>query len=584
MPADPLLRTLSIVDSNTYLRAYTTVHDVRRVNPANLEFDAEGLAEHGWDKWRDNRALPVRTPEGYAIAAVDPARLPVSFRRTGRVPFLLLEEEWVDCVTRFCGQEFLHEAVHGLATAHPASSAKRTFTPPQLGVVWAGLTAVLGGLLVAPVATLIVVNCILNLFYTLCVGFKTLLVFIGSTRTVSHKVSPQELDGIDPATLPVYSILVPVFREPLVVSGLVRQLSSLNYPLAKLDVNILLEEGDDETIEAVRAIRPPPNFHTIVVPHAEPKTKPKACNYGMFFVSGKYTAIYDAEDFPEPDQLEKVVVSFRKLPAKVVCIQGCLNYFNWRENLLTRLFTLEYTSWFDYNLPGMEAMKIPIPLGGTSNHFKTDRLRELGAWDPYNVTEDADLGVRASTRGYTVATIDSTTFEEANCHVGNWVRQRSRWIKGYMQTFLVHTRHPFRLARRIGWRGFVGFVLFIGGTPFTFLVNPILWLILVVWAVTRSPLIDEIFPPWLLALSIANLVLGNLLAVYACVLAVFRRGRHALSPYALLNPFYWVLHAVAAYKGLWQLVVNPFYWEKTDHGLTAVTGGLPSVAHSRDDA
>ncbi len=573
--ADPLLRTLGLVGADAYLRAYEEVHDVVRCDVGALRLDADRSASIPWDLWRDHHALPVLTPDGLpTTAAVDPARLPPALRPANARPCLLLEEEWVEAVTRFRGGEFLDEAVHGLSRANPAASARRTFTPPQLGFIWAVGSAILAGLLAAPIATIIVVNCVLNLFYTLCVGFKTLLVFVGSTRTVSHKVSPRELDAINPAALPIYSILVPVYREPLVISGLVRQLSALNYPLAKLDVNILLEAGDDETIDAVRAINPPPNFHTIIVPPASPKTKPKACNFGMFFVRGKYTAIYDAEDFPEPDQLEKVVVSFAKLSDRVVCIQGCLNYFNWRENLLTRLFTLEYTSWFDYNLPGMEALRIPIPLGGTSNHFKTDRLRELGAWDPYNVTEDADLGVRANARGYTVATIDSTTFEEANCHTGNWIRQRSRWIKGYMQTFLVHTRHPSRIIGRIGWRGFAGFVLFIGGTPFTFLVNPILWLIVIVWAVTRSPTIDAIFPPWLLTLSIANLVIGNLMAVYACVLAVFRRGRHALQPYALLNPFYWMLHAIAAYKGLWQLIVNPFYWEKTDHGLSAMTGGL----------
>jgi hypothetical protein len=577
--ADPLLRTFGLVSAPTYLRAYEDVHEVKRFAVSALRFDAGRSAEIPWELWRDHQALAVVTPDGVAtIAAVDPARLPPTLRPATAPACLLLEEEWVEAVTRFRGGEFLHEAVHGLSTAQPEASARRTFTSPQLAFVWAVGSAVLAGLFAAPIVTLIVVNCVLNLFYTLCVGFKSLLVLVGSTRTVSHKVSPLELDAIDLAALPIYSILVPVYREPLVIAGLVRQLSALNYPLAKLDVNILLEAGDDETIAAVRAINPPPNFHTIIVPPAQPQTKPKACNFGMFFVRGKYTAIYDAEDFPEPDQLEKVVVSFAKLPDRVVCIQGCLNYFNWNENLLTRLFTLEYTSWFDYNLPGMEALRIPIPLGGTSNHFKTDRLRELGAWDPYNVTEDADLGVRASARGYAVATIDSTTFEEANCHAGNWIRQRSRWIKGYLQTFLVHTRHPSRLIGGIGWRGFIGFVLFIGGTPFTFLVNPILWLIVITWAFTRSPFIDAIFPPWLLVLSITNLVVGNLMAIYACVLAVFRRGRHALSPYALLNPIYWVMHAIAAYKGLWQLIVNPFYWEKTDHGLSSMTGGIQRTA------
>jgi hypothetical protein len=239
------------------------------------------------------------------------------------------------------------------------------------------------------------------------------------------------------------------------------------------------------------------------------------------------------------------------------------------------MFTLEYSMWFDYNLPGMEALKVPIPLGGTSNHFKLDRLIELGGWDPFNVTEDADLGVRASGRGYVVATIDSTTYEEANCRYGNWIRQRSRWIKGYMQTFLVHMRNPVRLIRTIGPKAFLGFVLFIGGTPFVFLVNPLLWLLLFWWVFTRSTLMEPIFPAWLIVISFLNLLLGNFLAIYSCVLAVFRRGNYGLTLYALLNPAYWWMHAIASYKGLWQLIVKPFYWEKTTHGLSTVQASVP---------
>lgn len=149
----------------------------------------------------------------------------------------------------------------------------------------------------------------------------------------------------------------------------------------------------------------------------------------------------------------------------MVCVQAALNYFNWNENFLTRMFTLEYSYWFDYLLPGLDRLGLPIPLGGTSNHFKTEKLRELGGWDPFNVTEDADLGIRAAMRGYTVGVVNSTTYEEANNRVGNWIRQRSRWIKGYMQTTLVHSRNPWRLLRQVGPWKFLGFFLLIAGTP-----------------------------------------------------------------------------------------------------------------------
>jgi cellulose synthase/poly-beta-1,6-N-acetylglucosamine synthase-like glycosyltransferase len=579
-PAHPLLRIFGMVTPEAYLAAYARVFGCRRAPLGGLEYCESLAAAAPWETWRGALALPVKLADGSsAIVAVDSVNLPTELRNLGVECLLLLEEEWVELTGKFLGAGFLDEAVNGLARRHPELSARRTFTTAQLGAAWLAGTAFLAALWFDARLTLIVANTALNAFFAMCVAFKTLLAFVGSTRNISQKVSPQEIERLDPRELPVYTILVPVYKEPSVVPHLIRQLASLNYPLNKLDVKVLLESGDEETIAAFRAANPPPNFHAIIVPDAQPKTKPKACNYGLFFANGDYLAIYDAEDLPEPDQLEKVVIAFRKLPGKVVCVQGCLNYFNWRDNLLTRMFTLEYSGWFDYNLPGMEALGVPIPLGGTSNHFKIDRLRALGAWDPFNVTEDADLGLRASARGYTVATIDSTTYEEANCAYGNWIRQRSRWIKGYMQTFLVHMRDPLRLLRTIGPRGFLGFVLFIGGTPFVFLFNPILWAVLLLWICTQTAVISEIFPPWLFYLSFANLALGNLMAIYTCVLAVFRRGNYSLGVCSLLNPLYWMMHSVASYKGLWQLIVRPFYWEKTTHGLSSSQAALPRALH-----
>jgi cellulose synthase/poly-beta-1,6-N-acetylglucosamine synthase-like glycosyltransferase len=232
------------------------------------------------------------------------------------------------------------------------------------------------------------------------------------------------------------------------------------------------------------------------------------------------------------------------------------------------MFTLDYSLWFDLMLPGLERLGVPIPLGGTSNHFRIDVLRELSAWDPFNVTEDADLGIRLTQKGYRVGVIESTTFEEANCHQGNWIRQRSRWIKGYMQTFLVHTRRPLHLLRSVGPLGVLGFVFFIGGTMLSGLLNPIFWLIFAAWAVTQTGLFDVVFPPALLWLSLLNLVLGNALFVYLSMVAPVRRRWLELAPWALTVPWYWALMSIAAYKALWQLIRNPFYWEKTHHGLS----------------
>ena len=249
--------------------------------------------------------------------------------------------------------------------------------------------------------------------------------------------------------------------------------------------------------------------------------------------------------------------------ADIACLQCSLSYFNFSENWLTRMFTLDYGLWFDQLLPGLDRFKIPIPLGGTSNHFKIDVLRELHGWDPFNVTEDADLGVRLTQKGYRVGIVDSTTFEEASCHTGNWIRQRSRWMKGYMQTLLVHTRRPLRFIRTIGPLGFLGFVFFIGGTVLSGLLNPIFWLLYLVWLVALWNGFDPVFPQMLLFLSLLNLLAGN-----GAFMFPIRRGWLNLIPYSLTAFAYWVILSIATYRGLWQLLRNPFYWEKTHHGVS----------------
>jgi cellulose synthase/poly-beta-1,6-N-acetylglucosamine synthase-like glycosyltransferase len=246
--------------------------------------------------------------------------------------------------------------------------------------------------------------------------------------------------------------------------------------------------------------------------------------------------------------------------------------------MLTRWFTQEYSMWFDLLLPGLMQLNIPIPLGGTSNHFKTGLLNELNAWDPYNVTEDADLGIRLYVAGYSTGIVNSRTWEEANCRVGNWIRQRSRWIKGYMQTWLVHMRFPFRLWRQVGTRGLLGLQVIVLATPLLPLINPFLWLLVILWFTTYNPLIPMLFPGIIYYMAAIGLVLGNFLFVFSNVVGIYWviNELHAKEDYtlsfrlvkhALLTPIYWMLMSVASYKAAWQLITRPFYWEKTEHGL-----------------
>jgi cellulose synthase/poly-beta-1,6-N-acetylglucosamine synthase-like glycosyltransferase len=214
--------------------------------------------------------------------------------------------------------------------------------------------------------------------------------------------------------------------------------------------------------------------------------------------------------------------------------------------------------------------KAPIPLGGTSNHFKTDILRELGGWDPFNVTEDADLGIRLYRHGYRTVVLDSVTLEEANSDAINWIKQRSRWYKGYLQTWLVHTRNPIAMIREVGLGPFLRFNLFVGGTPLLALLNPVFWSLTLMWFVAELPFIQRLFPTWLYFAGLTCLVLGNFAFVYSNVVAARTAGIPQLVSRAVLSPAYWMLMSIAAFKALLQLVVAPSFWEKTTHGLGPV--------------
>ncbi|MEM1782733.1 MAG: glycosyltransferase, partial [Nanopusillaceae archaeon] len=470
--------------------------------------------------------------------------------------------------------EYIHKdflidkAIKGLFYLSPEYSASLVFSKTQVFVMSLIFFAGLIGLYFNAIFTLITIIAIVQLFYLFSIGFK-LIVCIAGAKSEMHKfVTENEIKSLKDNELPVYTILVPVYKEPEVIGILIESLKKIDYPQNKLDVILLLEEDDTETLRAAKEHRPPANWRFVIVPNCIPKTKPKACNYGLFFARGKFLTIYDAEDIPEPDQLKKAVVAFRKTSGDYICFQAALNYFNKDENFLTKMFTLEYSYWFDYLLPGLFNLKLPIPLGGTSNHFDVEKLREIGAWDPFNTTEDADLGVRAFGKGYKVGIINSTTYEEANAKIKNWIKQRSRWIKGYMQTFLVHSRNLKKLYNTVGFRGMLSFLLLIGGTPLTFLINPIMWFIFIIWLISQTKSFELIFPTPLLHISLFNLLFGNFMGIYLNMIAVFKRGYYGLLPYAFLNPIYWILHSIASYKALYELFTKPFYWQKTQHGIT----------------
>ena len=482
---------------------------------------------------------------------------------------VITDLDFITLVQDYFGNSLIDHSINGLFYRNPEESSHAVFSKNQIIYFAALALSLLFFFFVDAASFLIFALAICQIIFFITIVFKSLLSFVGAYSEISEPISVEEINSLKAEDLPIYSILIPAYKEPAVLPILVNAIKNIDYPQNKLDVILLLEEDDELTLQAAKKAKPPGNWRFIIVPKSNPKTKPKACNYGIFFSKGKFLTIYDAEDIPEPDQLKKAIVAFEKGGPSFLCFQAALNYFNKDENLITGLFTLEYSYWFDYILPGLDRLNLPIPLGGTSNHFRVSHLKKLGAWDPFNVTEDADLGIRACAHTLKVGIINSTTYEEANSRYRNWIRQRSRWIKGYMQTALVYNRHPIKMLKQIGLKNWLAFQLFVGGTPLLFLINPIVWIVFLYWTATQTTLFDPFFPPLLTYLALYNLLIGNFLGIYLNMIAVFRRKLYSLLPLALLNPFYWLFfHSVAAYKALWQLIVRPFYWEKTKHGIS----------------
>jgi glycosyltransferase XagB len=487
--------------------------------------------------------------------------------------------------------ELLYTAKDALAEANPRGSARPGLTAWQLAV-----PAVLIALLVlvaisdvrrAAVWLLTAANvCFLvNILFKVAASARRPFAVSARERRDLSLMRERERRGLPPVwrprvddhELPMYTVLVPVFHEANIIDKLIRNLGAIDYPKSRLEILVLMEAVDTATVEAAKRMRPPEYVKLVVVPEGVPQTKPRACNYGLAIARGDYVVIYDAEDRPDPDQLRTALAAFQQdrferevlgLDQKpLAVVQAALTYFNADYNVLTRMFAVEYAHWFESMLPGLEGTGIPLPLGGTSNHFDAAVLRELGAWDPYNVTEDADLGLRASVEGYRVSVIGSSTGEEACAETSAWIKQRTRWIKGYMITAAVNLRHPIRFVRRVGFPGLVGLVGLILGTPLAFLLYPlVVAFTLATYVGTRSFGLE--LPHWVVVSSVFTMVAGNGLMLIASALAAERRYNWRIGLFAIFLPAYWLLHAVAAWRALFQSIFTPHQWEKTPHGIS----------------
>ncbi len=426
-----------------------------------------------------------------------------------------------------------------------------------------GLTA--AGLMAAP-----------TLVFALLFGWAVLTLVLGTglklaafcAEMIAQKRLKRQIPAPSPAIarLPIVSIMVPMFKERDIAARLVRRLSRLSYPRELLDILLVVEEEDATTRAALAAARLPRWMRVVTVPAGPIKTKPRALNFALSFCRGSIIGVYDAEDAPEPDQIHTVVRRFHERGPEVACLQGILDYYNPRTNWLSRCFTIEYAAWFRAMLPGLARLGLVVPLGGTTLFFRRAALEHLGGWDAHNVTEDADLGIRLARYGYRTELVATVTGEEANCRALPWVRQRSRWLKGYAMTWGVHMRNPVKLWRDLGaWRFFGFQVLFLGSLS-QYLLAPVLWSF---WAIALGfwhP-IQAVLPPAALHLLGGAFIVTELVNIVVGLWAVRGREHRHLMAWVPTLHFYFPLGALAGWKAIYEVIVLPFYWDKTTHGV-----------------
>lgn len=468
-------------------------------------------------------------------------------------------------VANVLGTHLARRAKAGLARAMPDYSASRRLTPSQAWTLGFGSGAILLAVLNLPSGvTGMIAAYVSSAFFLSVIALRLLCLFL-------PHAPPRRWRRLGDEELPVYSVLVPLYRETAVLGQLIAALSALRYPPGRLDIKLVLEESDPAMVRAVAHLALPAHFDVIVVPSGLPQTKPRALNYALEFVRGAHVAVYDAEDIPDPDQLLRAASVFAASEDNLACLQAELAFYNPNENWLARQFTAEYATLFGLVLPALSAYGLPLPLGGTSNHFRTDLLRRAGGWDAFNVTEDADLGIRLARLGYRTATLCSRTHEEANVALGNWMRQRVRWLKGFIQTWFVHMRRPARLAEELGVPGFLAMQGMIAGVVLSSLLHPVLLALTIHAVIAGSAFPEGASVPHaaLAGLGLAVLLLGYGAMIAVAALALRRIGIAGWWPVLLSMPLYWLLISMAGWLALFEFVVKPFRWNKTEHGLSA---------------
>ena len=460
----------------------------------------------------------------------------------------------------------LNNAINGLAANFPDRSASKIITLRQCLLA----ILLLGGWAASyaywPSISTLVIHLIGSIFFLAVTIMRAGMVVAGADIAKSKPVNVAR-SALTERDLPIYTILVALYKEAGQVDELIGALSDIDWPADRLQILLICEADDPDTVMRCRQHGIDERFQTVICPPSFPRTKPKALNFALPLAKGEFLVLYDAEDRPHHLQLREAHDRFLH-DEEIACLQAPLLIDNDRQSWLTRMFAIEYTSLFGLMLPVLAQWGSPMPLGGTSNHFRTNVLRDIGGWDPHNVTEDADLGIRLARGGYQCGTIALPTMEEAPPIFGVWMKQRTRWIKGWTQTFLVHTRQPVRLMRELGLRKSMYFHLVITVIVVSVLIHPFF----VASAIYHGIKLSRGFQVDSISLAILAIDAFNLVGAYStyiavAILALDGRQRRYLYSSLVGVPIYWLLISMAGWRAIIQLFYNPFYWEKTRHGL-----------------
>ncbi len=538
------------------------------VVPADWVYDAfQRVSPADYDRLRRFKIVPITWMPTKTIAAVvDEIGLAEAKRLGMPVVGRVLLTDYRKALRQHFGIPLLKQTTHHLQRLMPEASASSRVTPAQtlwFTVLW--LSALLIWMLLGAGVLALLLGLASGGFFCMVITLRVLCLM--PVRQPQRIRPPAPLDL---SNLPIYTVLVPLFRETKVLRQLLNALAILSYPPQRLDIKLILEETDSGMQRAVGEMQLPSHFDVIVVPAGFPQTKPRALNYAMAFARGSLVTIYDSEDIPDPGQLLRAVQAFHEADEDVACLQARLRFYNPAENWLAQQFSTEYATLFDVMLPALADNGLPLLLGGTSNHFRMDCLKQVGGWDPFNVTEDADLGIRLARMGYRTQSLDSITHEEANIRVGNWLKQRRRWLKGFLQTWLVHNRHPIDTFRMLGLGGFCTMQCMTLGVFASALLHPFL-VAAGIWCLLPAQLAGSqglSLASVMAGLDLVLLVAGYATAAFAMKRAMQVAGLPSWPKMVLTLPIYWSLLSIAAWQAVFDFLIAPFHWHKTEHGLS----------------